>query len=45
MDGERFVNWNFVASRRKLIDATRTRVREQRFAPVPSATECIPPPD
>lgn len=45
MDGERFINWNFVASKRELIDDARMRWKEQRFATVPGETEFIPLPD
>lgn len=45
LDGERHVSWNFVASRRELIDEARTRWREQRFPPVPGETEFIPLPE
>lgn len=44
LDGERFIHWNFVASRRELIEAARTRWREQRFPRVPGETEFIPLP-
>lgn len=45
LDGERHISWNFVASRRELIDEARTRWREQRFPPVPGETEFIPLPE
>jgi len=45
LDGERHVSWNFVASRRELIDEARTRWREQRFPTVPGETEFIPLPE
>ncbi len=45
LDGERILNWNFVASRRDAIDAARKRWREQRFPQVPGETEFIPLPD
>ena len=45
MDGEHFINWNFVASKRELIDGARMRWKEQRFATVPGETEFIPLPD
>ncbi|MBS1217529.1 MAG: hypothetical protein H6R21_662 [Proteobacteria bacterium] len=45
MDGDRHISWNFVASRRELIDAARTRWREQRFPRVPGETEFIPLPE
>lgn len=45
LDGERFINWNFVASRREMIDEARTRWREQRFPKVPGETEFIPLPE
>jgi redox-sensitive bicupin YhaK (pirin superfamily) len=44
LDGERFIHWNFVASRRELIEEARVRWREQRFPPVPGETEFIPLP-
>jgi redox-sensitive bicupin YhaK (pirin superfamily) len=42
--GERFINWNFVASRRELIDQARDDWRDGRFAMVPGETERIPLP-
>lgn len=45
MDGDRHISWNFVASSRELIDAARTRWREQRFPGVPGETEFIPLPE
>ena len=45
LDGERHISWNFVASRRELIDAARTRWCEQRFPAVPGETEFIPLPE
>lgn len=44
LDGERFIHWNFVASRRELIEDARKRWREQRFERVPGETEFIPLP-
>lgn len=45
LDGDRFINWNFVASSRELIEEARTRWREQRFPRVPDETEFIPLPE
>ncbi len=45
LDGDRLISWNFVASRREMIDEARTRWREQRFPKVPGETEFIPLPE
>ena len=45
LDGERHISCNFVASSRDLIDAARTRWREQQFPEVPGETEFIPLPE
>lgn len=45
LEGERHISWNFVASRRELIEDARARWREQRFPPVPGETEFIPLPE
>jgi len=45
LEGERHVSWNFVASRRELIEDARARWREQRFPQVPGETEYIPLPE
>lgn len=45
LDGERHISWNFVASRRELIDEARTRWREQRFPAIPGETGFIPLPE
>ncbi|MEO7851580.1 MAG: pirin family protein [Rubrivivax sp.] len=43
--GARFLNWNFVSSRRERIEQAREDWRAGRFAPVPGETEFIPLPD
>ncbi|RKP56529.1 pirin family protein [Pararobbsia silviterrae] len=44
LDGPRYIEWNFVASRRELIEDAKHAWREQRFAKVPGETEWIPLP-
>ncbi|HTJ91913.1 MAG TPA: pirin family protein [Pararobbsia sp.] len=44
LDGPRLIDWNFVASRRELIDAAKQAWREQSFGSVPGETEWIPLP-
>ena len=44
LDGARYIDWNFVSSRRELIEAAKTAWREQRFPTVPGETEWIPLP-
>lgn len=41
---ERFIYWNFVASRHELITAAKERWQQQSFAPVPNETEFVPLP-
>jgi hypothetical protein len=41
---DRFIEWNFVASGRALIDAAKQRWMEQAFAPVSGETEFVPLP-
>jgi redox-sensitive bicupin YhaK (pirin superfamily) len=43
--GERFIDWNFVASSRAAIDAARDAWRDQRMGQVPGETEWIPLPE
>ena len=45
LDGERFVWWNFVSSRRKRIAQAAADWKAGRFARVPGETEFIPLPD
>jgi len=42
--GRRFINWNFVSSRRERIEQAREDWRAQRFDSVPGETEFIPLP-
>lgn len=41
---ERLIDWNFVASKRELIDDARLRWQEQRFDPIEGETEFVPLP-
>lgn len=41
---ERFIEWNFVSSKRELIDEARQRWQDQRFDPIEGETEFIPLP-
>lgn len=41
---ERLIDWNFVASKRELIDEARQRWQEQRFDPIEGETEFVPLP-
>ncbi len=41
---ERFIEWNFVATSKELIEAAKTRWREQAFPLVPGETEFVPLP-
>jgi redox-sensitive bicupin YhaK (pirin superfamily) len=41
---ERFIEWNFVATSRELIDAAKQRWKDQAFTPVPGETEFVPLP-
>ena len=45
LDGERYVWWNFVASRRDRIAQAAADWKAQRFARIPGETEFIPLPD
>ncbi len=45
LDGPRLIDWNFVSSRRELIDAAKADWRAQAFPKVPGETEWIPLPD
>ncbi|MBK4735668.1 pirin family protein [Noviherbaspirillum sp. DKR-6] len=45
LDGERFLWWNFVASKREAIEEAKNRWREGRFDRVPGETEFIPLPE
>ncbi|CAM2148142.1 Pirin-like protein CC_3178 [Pararobbsia alpina] len=44
LDGPRLIDWNFVASRRELIDEAKQAWREQNFPRVPGETDWIPLP-
>ncbi len=44
LDGPRLIDWNFVATRRELIDAAKEAWRAQQFDKVPGETEWIPLP-
>jgi redox-sensitive bicupin YhaK (pirin superfamily) len=44
LDGERILDWNFVATSRALIDEARQRWRDRRFPEIPGETEWIPLP-
>jgi redox-sensitive bicupin YhaK (pirin superfamily) len=45
LDGQRFVWWNFVSSRKERIREAAEDWKAQRFAPVPGETEFIPLPE
>ncbi|WDD95104.1 pirin family protein [Burkholderia sp. FERM BP-3421] len=45
LDGERFVDWNFVSSSRATIEAAKEAWRDQRMGQVPGETEWIPLPE
>jgi hypothetical protein len=45
VDGDRFIWWNFVSSRKNAIDEAKQRWRRQEFGAVPDETEWIPLPD
>lgn len=45
MDGDRRIEWNFVASSRELIEDAKARWKAQAFDPVPGDTEFIPLPE
>jgi redox-sensitive bicupin YhaK (pirin superfamily) len=45
LDGEHFIWWNFVASKKALIEDAKARWQAQSFAPVPGETEFIPLPE
>ncbi|HEY3486762.1 MAG TPA: pirin family protein [Gammaproteobacteria bacterium] len=44
LDGERYIWWNFVSSRKERIEQAQADWKENRFAPVPGETEFIPLP-
>jgi redox-sensitive bicupin YhaK (pirin superfamily)/putative flippase GtrA len=44
LDGERYIDWNFVSSRPERIEQAKADWAAQRFAPVPGETEFIPLP-
>jgi hypothetical protein len=44
MDGPRFIEWNFVSSRKERIEQAKEEWRAGRFATVPGETEFIPLP-
>ncbi len=44
LPGVRYINWNFVSSRREFIDQARDDWRNEKFARVPGGTESIPLP-
>jgi redox-sensitive bicupin YhaK (pirin superfamily) len=45
LDGERFLWWNFVSSRKERIAQAAADWKARRFAPIPGETEFIPLPD
>src|ERR671936_2997902 len=45
LDGERYVWWNFVSSRKERIAQAAADWKARRFAPIPGETEFIPLPD
>ena len=45
LDGERYVWWNFVSSRKERIAQAAADWRAGRFAAIPGETEFIPLPD
>ena len=45
LDGERFIEWNFVASSREKIDEARAAWAAQKMGQVPGETEWIPLPE
>jgi len=45
LDGERFLWWNFVSSRRERIEQAKADWRDGRFGRVPGETESIPLPE
>lgn len=44
LEGERFLDWNFVSSRRERIEQARAAWRDRAFPPIPGETEFIPLP-
>jgi redox-sensitive bicupin YhaK (pirin superfamily) len=44
LDGERFIEWNFVASSREKIEAAKLAWTNQEMGTVPGETEWIPLP-
>ena len=45
LDGERFIEWNFVASSREKIERAKTAWTSQEMGNVPGETEWIPLPE
>ena len=45
LDGERFIEWNFVASSREKIDAAKLAWSNQEMGKVPGEIEWIPLPE
>jgi redox-sensitive bicupin YhaK (pirin superfamily) len=45
LDGERFIEWNFVASSRAKIEAAKLAWTHQEMGKVPGETEWIPLPE
>src|SRR5204863_6242390 len=45
LDGERYLWWNFVSSRKERIARAASDWKARRFAPIPGETEFIPLPD
>ncbi|MEQ5839633.1 pirin family protein [Paraburkholderia acidicola] len=45
LEGERFIEWNFVASSREKIERTKTAWTDQQMGKVPGETEWIPLPE
>ncbi|WP_179401512.1 pirin family protein [Burkholderia guangdongensis] len=45
IDGERFIEWNFVASSREAIERAKTAWTQQQMGQVPGETEWIPLPE
>jgi redox-sensitive bicupin YhaK (pirin superfamily) len=44
LDGERFIEWNFVSSSKERIEAAKADWKARRFAEIPGETEFIPLP-
>lgn len=45
LDGDRILEWNFVATERRLIEQAKESWRQRRYPPVPGDDEFIPLPD